>query len=84
LPLIEAAGAVPNELDVFTRWGCIRNLEGIPHSYNIRRQTLDPLLRRLAAGTSGVDFMPDRSAHRLLRASVNRAHGRRDGRPSQR
>jgi 2-polyprenyl-6-methoxyphenol hydroxylase-like FAD-dependent oxidoreductase len=31
LPLIEAAGAVPNELDVFTRWGCIRNLEGVPH-----------------------------------------------------
>ena len=67
LPLIEAAGAVPNELDVFTRWGCIRNLEGVPHGYNIRRQNLDPMLRRLVSETPGVDLMPGRSAHRLLR-----------------
>ena len=31
LPLIEDAGAVPNEIDMWTRWGCIRAPEGIPH-----------------------------------------------------
>jgi menaquinone-9 beta-reductase len=51
IPLIEAAGAVPNEIDVWTRWGWIRNPEGVPYGYNIRRQTLDPMLRRLAAQT---------------------------------
>ena len=29
LPLIEAAGAVPNEIDMWTRWGWIRNPEGV-------------------------------------------------------
>ena len=67
LPLIEAAGAVPNEIDMWTRWGWIRNPEGAPYGYNIRRQTLDPLLRRLAAQTPGVDLMLGQSAHRLLR-----------------
>jgi hypothetical protein len=67
LPLIEAAGAVPNDIDVWTRWGWIRNPEGVPYGYNIRRQALDPLLRRLAAQTPGVDLMLGQSAHRLLR-----------------
>jgi menaquinone-9 beta-reductase len=67
IPMIEAAGAVPNEIDMWTRWGCIRAPEGIPHGYNIRREVLDPMLRRLAAETPGVDFMPGQSAHRLLR-----------------
>jgi menaquinone-9 beta-reductase len=67
LPLIKAAGAVPNEIDVWTRWGWIRNPEGIPHGYNIRRETLDPMLRRLAAETPGVDLMLGQSAHQLLR-----------------
>ncbi len=71
LPLIEAAGAVPNEIDMWTRWGWIRNPEGIPHGYNIRRQTLDPMLRRLAAQTPGVDLMPGQSAHRLLRVGAD-------------
>ena len=67
VPLIEAARAVSNEIDVWTRWGWIRNPEGAPYGYNIRRQTLDPMLRRLAAETPGVDFMPGQSAFRLLR-----------------
>ena len=70
LPLIEEAGAVPNDIDMWTRWGWIRTPVGIPHGYNIRRETLDPMLRRLAADTSGVDFMPGRSAHRLLRVGA--------------
>lgn len=73
LPLIQEVGAVPNEIDMWTRWGCIRAPKGIPHGYNIRREVLDPMLRRLAAGTPGVDFMPGRSAHRLLREGANGA-----------
>ena len=49
LPLIEAAGAVPNEIDMWTRWGCIRSPEGAPYGYNIRRQTLDPLCHLFVA-----------------------------------
>jgi menaquinone-9 beta-reductase len=73
LPLIEAAGAVPNEIDMWTRWGWIRSPEGVPYGYNIRRQTLDPILRRLAAQTPGVDLMPGQSAHRLLREDDDEA-----------
>src|SRR5688572_16754071 len=59
-PRIEKAGGVRNSLDTWTRWGWIRvpepedgksNLYG----YSIRRQTLDPLLRTLAANTQGVE-----------------------------
>lgn len=73
LPLIEEAGAVPNEIDIWTRWGWIRNPEGVPHGYNIRRQTLDPMLRRLATQTPGVDFMPGQSAYRLIKENGNGA-----------
>jgi flavin-dependent dehydrogenase len=65
-PLVEEAGAVPNDIDMWTRWGWIRAPRGIPHGYNIRREVLDPMLRRLVAETPGVDFLPGRSAHRLL------------------
>jgi flavin-dependent dehydrogenase len=73
LPLIEEAGAVPNDMDIWTRWGCIRAPRGVPHGYNIRRRTLDPMLRRLAAETPGVDFMPGQSAYRLLKEGGNGA-----------
>lgn len=71
LPLIQEAGAVPNEIDLWTRWGWIRTPGGVPHGYNIRRETLDPMLRRLATETPGVDFMPGKSANLLLREGGN-------------
>jgi flavin-dependent dehydrogenase len=52
---------------MWTRWGWIHTTGGVPHGYNIRRETLDPMLRRLATETSGVDFMPGKSANLLLR-----------------
>lgn len=68
---IEAAGAVRGGMDVFTRWGWIRDStqvdDGYPsRGYNVRRQTLDPMLRKLAAGTPGVDLMQGRSARDLI------------------
>jgi flavin-dependent dehydrogenase len=83
--MIEAAGALRNRLEVHTRWGWIRDSEDAQrYGYNIRRETLDPLLRTLAATTVGVDFMPGASPERLLEH-----HGRivgveiaRQGRPT--
>ena len=72
-PLIEAAGGVRNSLDTWTRWGWIRVPEpedgaSNPHGYSIRRQTLDPMLRRLAANTPGVELMLGKTATRLTSA----------------
>ena len=64
---IEAAGGVRCALEVRTRWGWIQPPAetfgpGPSHGYSIRRQTLDPLVRRLAVETPGVDALFGRSA----------------------
>jgi menaquinone-9 beta-reductase len=65
---IEAAGAVRNGAEIWTRWGWIRPSETVRqlHGYNIRREKLDPVLRQMAADTPGVDFMPGHSAQSLI------------------
>jgi flavin-dependent dehydrogenase len=68
---IEMAGGLRNEVELFTRWGWVlpppTPLTGRPaYGYNIRRQMLDPLVRRVAVATSGVDFIPGLSARKLL------------------
>jgi menaquinone-9 beta-reductase len=70
-PLIEQAGGVRNSLEIWTRWGWIRVPEPedggtAPYGYSIRRQTLDPMLRALASGTTGVELMLGKSAARLI------------------
>ena len=55
--LIEAAGGIPNELDVWTPWGWVTPPPGEPAGYNLRRERLDPMLRQLAAETPGVDLL---------------------------
>jgi flavin-dependent dehydrogenase len=69
--LIEEAGGVRNALDTWTRWGWIRVPEAEdgysnPYGYSIRRQTLDPMLRSLAANTPGVELMLGKGAERLI------------------
>jgi len=69
-PLIEEAGGVRNSLDTWTRWGWIRVPEPedgstTPYGYSVRRQTLDPMLRVLASGTTGVELMLGKNAARL-------------------
>ncbi|WP_132254394.1 NAD(P)/FAD-dependent oxidoreductase [Methylobacterium segetis] len=70
-PLLEEAGAVRNAIDVRTRWGWVREPaaeSGRPaHGYNVRRATLDPLLRGLAARTPGIDLRPGHTVTGLLR-----------------
>ncbi|MFI5980085.1 NAD(P)/FAD-dependent oxidoreductase [Streptomyces sp. NPDC051555] len=59
---IEDAGAVRNEARWYTRWGWIEPKAApggseLPYAYNIRRSTLDPLIRSHAARTPGVDLL---------------------------
>jgi menaquinone-9 beta-reductase len=65
---IEAAGGVRNGLNGYTSWGWITPPLGLPHGYSIRRQKLDPMLRRLAADTTGVDLLLGQRVTRLVDA----------------
>lgn len=68
---IERAGGVRNGIDLWTRFGWVRPPEdraGAPRGFSVRRQVLDPMLRRRAAETPGVEAMLGRRAVALLRA----------------
>jgi 2-polyprenyl-6-methoxyphenol hydroxylase-like FAD-dependent oxidoreductase len=57
---IEAAGGIRNGGQAWTRWGWLgagARKDSKSYGYSLRRQTLDPLLRRHAAETPGVDLM---------------------------
>jgi 2-polyprenyl-6-methoxyphenol hydroxylase-like FAD-dependent oxidoreductase len=73
---IEDAGAQPNGLNMWTRYGWISfehdsavspELRAHP-GWNLRRETFDPMLRELAANTDGVDLLLGYTADGLLRA----------------
>jgi menaquinone-9 beta-reductase len=71
---IEQAGAQPNDLNIWTRYGWIsfaHEWAEPPMSdhpaWNIRRETFDPMLRELAAHTEGVELMLGHNATALLR-----------------
>ncbi|MFB6840272.1 NAD(P)/FAD-dependent oxidoreductase [Streptomyces sp. NPDC056361] len=62
VPDLEKAGAIRNEARWYTRWGWIEPTAApggpeLPYAYNIRRSTLDPLIRSRAAATPGVDLL---------------------------
>ena len=63
---IEAAGGVRNGLNVYTPWGWVVTPPDMPHGYSIRRQVLDPMLRRTAAETPGVERRLGQKAVALL------------------
>jgi 2-polyprenyl-6-methoxyphenol hydroxylase-like FAD-dependent oxidoreductase len=66
---LEAAGALPNRMDVWTRWGWIRAEAGEDgHGYNVPRRVLDPLLRSRAAAEPGVTLLLGHTATRLVYA----------------
>jgi 2-polyprenyl-6-methoxyphenol hydroxylase-like FAD-dependent oxidoreductase len=66
---LEAMGARRSRSRIWTRWGWILPpaAPSMPASVNIRRERLDPFLRRLAAGTEGVELMAGATVERLLR-----------------
>ncbi|MEU6863504.1 NAD(P)/FAD-dependent oxidoreductase [Streptomyces sp. NPDC046876] len=72
VPELEKAGAVRNDARWYTRWGWIepRAVPGgpeLPYAYNIRRSTLDPLLRSRAGATRGVDLLLGHQVTGLVR-----------------
>ncbi|WP_312888370.1 NAD(P)/FAD-dependent oxidoreductase [Nonomuraea rhodomycinica] len=71
LPPLERAGARRHVTHLWTRWGWIEprpapGREPLPHGLNVRRRTLDPLLRRLAAETPGVELRLGSGVNGLL------------------
>src|SRR5436190_12934800 len=67
-PLIEEHGGIRSVTDVWMRWGWINSsLPSDQFGYNIRRETLDPMLRRVAAWTPGVRVRQGHSIKEVLR-----------------
>jgi flavin-dependent dehydrogenase len=88
IPDLEKAGAVRNEARWYTRWGWIEPKAAtggpeLPYAYNIRRSTLDPLIRARAAETPGVDLLLGHTVTGLVqedgRAVGVRVTGRGEG-----
>ncbi|GAA1173381.1 2-polyprenyl-6-methoxyphenol hydroxylase-like FAD-dependent oxidoreductase [Kitasatospora gansuensis] len=68
VPALEQAGAVRNEARWYTRWGWIEPKGAeLPYAYNVRRSTLDPLIRARAAETPGVELLLGHQVTGLLR-----------------
>jgi menaquinone-9 beta-reductase len=66
-PLIEEHGAVRNSIDLWTPYGgWIRHRGDTPYGYNVTRELLDPLLRRMTAETPGVELLSGHTATELL------------------
>ena len=64
---IEAAGGVPNGGYAWTQYGWIGDgVNPRHHGYNIRRELLDPMLRRKAAETPDVELMLGTSISEVL------------------
>ena len=81
---LEAAGAVRNAVDVCTPAGWIRR-PALPHGYSIRREVLDPLVRRLATETPGVTYRGGLAVRDLVREGgrvIGVVATDRDGRPA--
>jgi menaquinone-9 beta-reductase len=79
---IEQAGAQPNDLNIWTRYGWISYSHEWAEApmcehpaWNIRRETFDPMLRELAANTDGVALMLGHTATALLRDADGAADG---------
>ena len=69
---IEEAGGIRNGAVIYTPWGTVRDTineqAGRPvYGYSLRREVLDPMLRRLAVETPGVELILGQSARRLIR-----------------
>ncbi len=68
LEQIVAAGGVRSRARAWTRWGIVEAPpERAAHGLNLRREVLDPLLRRAAVETPGVEPKLGWTATRLLR-----------------
>jgi flavin-dependent dehydrogenase len=79
-PLLDARGAVHQGARFFTPYsGWIHLPQDLPHAWGISRRSLDPMLRKLAADTPGVELMLGRTVSGLVADGVETTD--RDGRP---
>ncbi len=66
---IEEAGGLRAHARIWTRWGwiepCAESM--VPSGVNLRREVLDPMIRRKAAETAGVELILGHAAHALIR-----------------
>jgi menaquinone-9 beta-reductase len=74
---LEAIGARRSRTRIWTRWGWIMPPEhpSVPASVNIRRERLDPLMRRMAGETQGVELMLGSSVEQVLRGDRGEVSG---------
>ena len=70
LQVMEEHGAARSRMRLWTRWGLLRipDTSPLPRAVNIRRETIDPVVRRLAAETPGVELMPGVTATGIVRS----------------
>ncbi|MFK0222651.1 NAD(P)/FAD-dependent oxidoreductase [Streptomyces vinaceus] len=86
VPALERAGAVRNHARWYTRWGWIEPRAApagpeLPYAYNVRRSTLDPLIRSRAGRTPGVDLLLGHHVTGLVRDAGGRTVGLRASTP---
>ena len=62
VPALRSAGAVPVQNDIWTRYGWIRPPDRGLRGWNLRRSALDPIVRRQAIETPGVEYLPGMTA----------------------
>ncbi|MDQ4145704.1 MAG: FAD-dependent monooxygenase, partial [Actinomycetota bacterium] len=76
---IEDAGGIRNSFEIWTRRGWVRDPAygsgTAPYGYSIRREKLDPMLRRMAGTTPGVDLLLGNRARKLLTADDGKIAG---------
>jgi 2-polyprenyl-6-methoxyphenol hydroxylase-like FAD-dependent oxidoreductase len=79
-PMMQA-GAVRSRVRMWTRWGWIEPSEksGLPSGVNLRRELLDPLIRKVAMEEPGVETMLGQSAQLLLPDAPEGSLGRSEG-----
>ncbi|HXN39403.1 MAG TPA: NAD(P)/FAD-dependent oxidoreductase [Solirubrobacteraceae bacterium] len=75
-PMLEAGG-VRSRGHMWTRWGWVdpQPDSRVPAGVNLRRELLDPLIRRVAGETSGVELILGRAVNELVREDDGRVRG---------
>ena len=78
LPSIKAAGAVKNHINIWTKFGWIKpsiRATAGHHGYVIRRQTLDPILRKQASLHSNIELFMGWRAIKLIESKTSNVIG---------
>ena len=75
-PLLEQAGAVRSRPAAWSPYGgWMQFPDDTPRGYALSRRRLDPILRELAAGTPGVEFLPGQTVVGLVGGDAGRVAG---------